>query len=100
MQNNDLIAIYVRGQLGLYGRVENIEPDVKPDWWIVRVMALTIPATYFNWILDSAQIEGEPYSMGGIPMQLKLLPPPGKIEVEEVKTEKPKAKILSLVKEN
>ncbi|HDM09202.1 MAG: hypothetical protein JRI39_03710 [Deltaproteobacteria bacterium] len=63
--------IYYDNQPAVYGRIESIEPDVKRDWYQITLLLLTIPAHPVTWILRESYIDGEPFTMGGIPMRLE-----------------------------
>jgi len=80
----EVVLIYYDNQPAVYGRIESIEPDVKRDWYQITLLLLTIPAHPVTWILRESYIDGEPFTMGGIPMRLeevkRVLPegkPPG-----------------------
>lgn len=100
----DLVLVHVDNKPGFYARVEEIVPDVKPGWWQVKLLVLTFPLQVFTWILDDNQVEGEPFTMGGTPLQLEKLVSPQAEErqvVHEVPETKPKttdsgAKVVSL----
>ncbi len=67
----EVVLIYYDNQPAVYGRIEKIEPDVKRDWYQITILLLTIPAHPVTWILREAYIDGEPFTMGGIPMRLE-----------------------------
>ena len=68
---NDIVLVHVDNKPGFYARVEDIAPDVKPNWWQVRLLVLTFPLQLFTWILDEYQIEGADFTMGGTPLRLE-----------------------------
>jgi hypothetical protein len=68
---NDIVLVHVDNKPGFYARIEDIEPDVKPGWWQVRLLVLTFPLQVFTWILDEFQLEYAPFTMGGTPIQLE-----------------------------
>jgi hypothetical protein len=74
---NDLVLVHIDNKPGFFARIEEINPDVKPGWWQVRLLVLTIPLQIFTWILDESQINGAPYTMGGTPVRLEKVEPPG-----------------------
>ena len=55
-----------------------IEADIKRGWHHVTMLLLTVPAQTVTWILRETYIDGEPFTMGDIPMRLeevkKVLP--------------------------
>lgn len=74
---NDLVLVHVDNRPGFFARIEDISPDVKPGWWKVRLLVLTVPLQVYTWILDASQIDGAPFTMGGTPMSLeKVVSPP------------------------
>jgi len=68
---NDLVLVHVDNRPGFFARIEDISPDVKPEWWQVKLLVLTIPLQVYTWILEESQIEGAPYTMGGTPVRLE-----------------------------
>lgn len=108
---NDLVLVYINDQPAFYARVEGFEPDQKPKWWQVKLLALTYPAQMLTWILRREQINGEPFTMGGTPMKIEKVvvaestpaqetapaPPVEPPQPEKSREETPKqARILSL----
>jgi hypothetical protein len=103
---HDLVLVHVDNKPGFYARVEEIEPDVKPGWWQVKLLVLTFPLQVFTWILDDNQMHGEPFTMGGTPLCLEKLVSPLEEErrrtaVEPAKENSPKpagggGKVVSL----
>lgn len=74
---NDLVLVHIDNRPGFFARIDDIAPDVKPGWWQVRLLVLTIPLQVYTWILDESQIAGAPFTMGGTPMMLeKVIAPP------------------------
>jgi hypothetical protein len=73
---NDLVLVHIDNKPGFYARIEAIVPDVKPGWWQVRLLVLTMPLQVFTWILDESQVNGAPYTMGGTPVRLEKVVAP------------------------
>jgi hypothetical protein len=73
---NDLVLVHVDNRPGFFARIDDITPDVKPGWWQVRLLVLTIPLQVYTWILDESQIAGAPFTMGGTPMMLEMVVSP------------------------
>jgi hypothetical protein len=69
----DVVLIYRQEQPTVYARVEHIEPDIKRDWYHITLLLLSVPAQPVTWILRSSYIEGETFTMGGVPMRLELV---------------------------
>ena len=82
---NDVVLIHVDNKPGFYARIEEINPDVKPNWWQVRLLVFTFPLQVFTWILDEFQIEGAAFTMGGTPIRLEPVVSP--LEEERQKQE-------------
>lgn len=68
---HDLVLVHIDNKPGFYARIEDITADVKPGWWQVKLLALSFPLQLFTWILDTSQIDGAPYTMGGTPVRLE-----------------------------
>lgn len=66
----DLVLIYYMGKPSVYARIEAIEPDVKDGWYQVKLLILSIPAQLVTWILREEYIDGNTFTMGGIPIRL------------------------------
>jgi len=79
---NDLILVYIEENPAFFGRIENITPDMKPGWWHVHIMVLSIPPRMITWILEDSQIQGKGFTMGGVPIRLEKVSSPYKEEQE------------------
>ena len=84
---NDIVLIHVDEKPGFYARIEEIDPDVKPGWWQVKLLVLTFPLQVFTWILDEFQLEGAPFTMGGTPLRLEEVVSPVELEKAEMEKE-------------
>ena len=73
---HDLVLAHIDNKPAFYARIEEISPDVKPGWWKVRLLVLTVPLQSYTWILDDSQVNGAPFTMGGTPMMLEKVVPP------------------------
>ncbi|NJD91232.1 MAG: hypothetical protein FIA91_06930 [Geobacter sp.] len=73
---NDLVLVHVDNKPGFYARVEDISPDVKKGWWVVKLLVLTFPLQVYTWILDESQIDGAGFTMGGTPLMLEKIQSP------------------------
>lgn len=100
---NELILVTIDNKPGFYARIEEILPDVKPGWWQVRLLVLTIPIQVYTWILDEFQLDGAPFTMGGTPIRLDPVVSPLEVErlqkLEEAKKNMAKEsgnKVISL----
>jgi hypothetical protein len=87
---NDLVLVHIDNKPGFYARIEDITPDVKPGWWQVKLLALSFPLQVFTWILDTSQIDGAPYTMGGTPVRLEKVISPVERQEETASPALPK----------
>jgi len=97
---NDLVLVHIDNKPGFFARIEEITPDVKPGWWQVKLLVLTVPLQVFTWTLDESQINGAPFTMGGTPVKLeKIESPVEKIDkpVLKVEGDKEKRKVSKVV---
>jgi len=76
----DVVLIHRQEQPTVFARVEHIEPDIKTDWYHITLLLLTLPTQVVTWILRDSYINGETFTMGGVPMRLE---PVEKTAVEE-----------------
>ena len=73
---NDIVLVHVENKPGFYARIEDITPDVKKGWWVVKLLVLTFPLQVYTWILDESQINGAHFTMGGTPLMLEKIVSP------------------------
>ena len=103
----DIVLVHVDNKPGFYARIEEVNPDVKPGWWQVRLLVLTFPLQVFTWILDEYQLEGAEFTMGGTPIRMEPVVSPleeerqrkeqeEKKQQENQRAEKGGAKVVSL----
>jgi len=85
---HDIVLIHVDNKPGFYARVEEIEPDVKPGWWQVRLMVFTFPLQIFSWILDEFQLDCAPFTMGGTPIRMEKITSPPKQDTKSPDAER------------
>jgi hypothetical protein len=77
-QVGDLVLVYMEGSPAFFARIEDIAPDVKPEWFQLKMLVLQVPLLVITWILRDAYINGEEFTMGGRPMRLeKVVSPEG-----------------------
>ena len=69
-QEGDLILTHIKNKPAFFARIENIDPDVKPDWFQVKMLVLQVPLVTITWILREAYINGEEFTMGGHAVKL------------------------------
>ena len=66
----DVVLIYHQEKPAVYARIENIEPDIKKDWYRVTLLFLTLPAQEVTWILKESYINGDAFTMNGDAMRI------------------------------
>jgi hypothetical protein len=103
---SDLVLIYFEDQPLSYARVEEILPDVKPDWYHVKLLMLQIPPQYVTWILRDIYIGGAEFTMNEKRMRLEPVVVPEEPQPSEEMVKKGdksesekiprKAKVISL----
>jgi hypothetical protein len=84
----------MEGKPAFFARVEDISPDVKPEWYQIKLLVLQVPLMVITWILRRAYIDGDEFTMGGRPVRVvKVISPE---EVEEVVESKSKETIPTM----
>jgi hypothetical protein len=73
---NDIVLIFFEDQPLVFARIEAIAPDVKKNWYHVRLLLLQFPLETVTWILKDAYIDGQEYTMGGKRMRLEKVVAP------------------------
>ena len=68
-----VIIVYVDDEPGFFARVERVQPDRKKGWWQATFLMLAIPLKTTSWVLDDEQMRGQPFTMNGVAMQIKLV---------------------------
>lgn len=99
---NDLVLVHVDDRPGFYARIEDISPDVKKGWWVVKLLVLSFPLQVYTWILDDSQIAGAAFTMGGTPLMIEKIispvpreEPVKNMEIEPGESQRPK--VVSLL---
>ena len=72
-QENDVVLIYFEEQPAAFARIEEIVPDVKSEWFQVKLLLLQVPLQTVTWILRAAYIDGSPFTMGGRPVRMEAV---------------------------
>jgi hypothetical protein len=73
---NDLVLVHFEDRPLLFGRIEDIQPDVKPGWYHVTLLMLQIPPQQVTWILRETYINGTEFTMNGKRMRLERVESP------------------------
>ena len=71
---NDLVLVHINESPAFFARIEAIEPDIKPEWWQVKLLVLQFPIKTIDWILRDPYTQGEPFTMGGTPIRIEKIP--------------------------
>jgi hypothetical protein len=85
----DVCMLYINGFPQSFVRVNWIWEDEKRGWWRVNLTRLALPLESWTWTLDDNHLEGEEWTMDGIPMQLQILPRPDLSDKPKVIKQKP-----------
>ena len=73
----DVVLVHLDEQPAGYARVEEIREHSRPGWFECDLLFLGSPLQTVTWILEREQIDGAPFTMGGRPVKIEGLPPPG-----------------------
>lgn len=84
----DLVLVYMGNSPAFFARIEAIVPDIKPEWYQVKLLVLQVPLLVITWILRRPYIDGEIFTMGGKTMHLEQVVSP---EEEKAREEEPAA---------
>ena len=99
-KENDVVLIYLEDQPISFARIEEISPDVKKDWYHVKILMLQVPLQVATWILRDIYIDGQEFTMGGKRVRLEPVVCPKDLDLfngKQKKSEKPDAgKVISL----
>lgn len=69
----DIVLIYYEDSPLTFARIEAIKPDIKRDWYHVKLLMLQIPLHVVTWILRDVYIDGETFTMEGKQMRLETI---------------------------
>jgi hypothetical protein len=72
---NDLVLVHIENKPAFFARINDINPDVKKNWYQVELLVLGLPLQSLVWILEDAHLQGEEFTMGGTPVRLENIPP-------------------------
>ena len=77
ISEKDIVLIHFEDKPMVFARIEAIHPDVKPDWYQVKLLMLQVPLQPVTWILRSSYINGTEFTMGGNRIRLEevICPP-------------------------
>jgi hypothetical protein len=92
-KENDIVLIHMEDRPLFFARIEDISPDIKTNWYHVKLLILTVPLQVVTWILRDSYIDGAEYTMGGKKMRIEKIVCPG-IPEKADETEKTRGKSL------
>jgi hypothetical protein len=75
---NDIVIVHKEDNPQFFARVEDISEDIKPGWFHLKLLVLTIPVQEVTWILKDIYIDGTEFSMEGNRMKIEKVIPPSK----------------------
>ncbi len=89
-QEKDVVLVYYEDSPLFFARIEDISPDVKKDWYLVKLLVFQVPLTTVTWILRDVYIDGGEFTMNGKKMRLELVVCPDKPDIpqDEVQEDK------------
>jgi hypothetical protein len=73
---NDVVLLYLEDTPVSFARIESILPDVKKDWFHIRLLMLQIPLQVVSWLLKNDYINGHEFFMNGKKMRLEKVESP------------------------
>ncbi len=83
-QENDIVLIYFEKKPLAYARIETITADRKKDWYLVKLLILSIPLQVVHWLLRDVYIDGAEFTMDGKTMRLEQVFSPPEDSTEEI----------------
>lgn len=72
-KENDIVLLYLEDTPVSFARVEDIRPDMKKDWYHIKLLMLQVPLQVVTWILKDVYINGDEFFMGGKRMRLEVV---------------------------
>ncbi len=80
----DVVLIYFEDKPLIFARIEDISPDVKKDWYLVKLLILQVPLQVVTWILKEAYISGDEFTMNEKRMRLEKVECPEDQSIEDI----------------
>lgn len=73
VEEGDLCIVWLGG-VSTYAVCTSIEPDAKPGWYDIQLVALdAIPPNFFGWRVNEDHLNSEIFHMKGVPISLIAL---------------------------
>src|SRR5210317_1868773 len=99
-KENDVVLIYFEDQPISFARIEDISPDIKKDWYHVKLLMLQFPLQVVSWILRDIYINGQEFTMEGKKIRMEKVVGPEESEPVEKEKDIPEKsggqKVISL----
>lgn len=83
-RENDVVLIYYEDKPAIFARIEDIRPDIKRDWYHVKLLMLRVPLQSVTWILRDIYIDGETFTMNGNRIRLEKVICPDEPDTNDV----------------
>lgn len=80
---NDIVLVHFEDKPLFFARIEAISPDMKKDWYHVKLLVLQVPVQTITWILRDIYINGSEFTMNGRKMRLEKVVVPADEEMPE-----------------
>ncbi len=80
----DIVLIYFEDKPLIFARIEDISPDAKKDWYLVKLLILQVPMQVVTWILREAYINGDEFTMNEKRMRIEKVECPEDQSIEDI----------------
>ena len=88
-KENDVVLIYFEDQPLTFARIEAVSPDIKKDWYHVKLLLLQMPLQVITWILRDTYINGAEFTMAGKRLRLEKVVCPDEPDIPQDKDQRP-----------
>ena len=75
----DVVLVHLEERPASFARIEAVREHERRGWFYCDLLVLGVPLQPVTWILERAQIDGTPFTMGGQPVRLERLPAVGSL---------------------
>lgn len=82
-KENDVVLIYFEDQPLAFARIEEIAPDIKKNWYHVKLLLLQVPLQVVTWILRDSYIDGAEFTMDGKRLRMEKVVCPKQPDFKE-----------------
>ncbi|MBW1615151.1 MAG: hypothetical protein JRJ49_01200 [Deltaproteobacteria bacterium] len=89
---NDLVLIYFENEPITFARIEDIQPDIKKNWYHISLLFLQNPLHIVTWILKNEYINGAEFSMSDKKIRIEKVESPYKKKGENPPEQEEKQK--------